>query len=275
MRVTLAGYLSDHMGRVLLQRVSERSLEPVTCPWEVGQEPAGALADAFRAATGLYVLPVRLVGVSYAAGDAVTLSYRCTLRGGELATPAGQPPAGFFDAPPPPRGLSRDQARQLDDALRHQGGPATLATVGGGPGRHWPRARPAPPPDDAPGEWTAEARLLLAGAAGQVAWTQPGAAGPWRLPAAPVAGQAPWEAAARLREALGLGGAPLSLRRIAGDAARARLSFVFAAAYGGPAAGAPGAVRWAAPDAAAGQAAGDAALAAAVLRDPAATTVSA
>ena len=270
MHVTLAGYLSDHLGRVLLQRVTDRSLEPVTCPWEVGQEPASALAAAFRAATGLYVLPVRLVGVCYVAGDAVTLSYRCTLRGGELATPAGQPPAGFFDVPPAPRGLSRAHAHQLDEALHHQGGPATLATVGGGPGRHWPRARANPPADDAPGQWTAEARLLLADAAGQVAWTQPDAAGPWRLPAAPVAGQAPWEAAARLQDALGLGGAPLSLRRIAGDAVRTRLSFVFVAAY----AGAPGAVRWAAPDAATGQDGGDAALATAALHDPAATTVS-
>ncbi len=233
MRVTLAGYLTDYKGRVLLRRPSARSLEPVTCALQAGEEPAATLARAFRAATGYFVLPIRLVGVYYARDGELTLSYRCTLRGGELAPPAGQPPAGFFDAQPPPRGLSTAQARQLDDALHHEGGPARLARaaeglvarLGIGPARA----------KSGPGvEWVATARLIAA-AGGRILWTRAAATDLWRLPTRLVApGDAPWQTAAALQRALGLGqGDPPALRLITLAADLLEMNFVFLVTYEG------------------------------------------
>ena len=275
MRVTLAGYLSDHKGRVLLQRPSARSLEPVTCPLKLGEEPTTTLVSAFRAATGLFVLPIRLVGVYAARGDALTLTYRCTLRGGELATPAGQPPAGFFDTPPRPRGLSAAYARQLDDALHHDGGPARLALTAEGLAARLGRG-PARERSESGVEWAATIRLIAV-ASGRVLWTRADANGPWRLPARAVAaGDAPWQTAGALPRALGLGHAVNpSLRLIVMAASRPALSFVFLATYGeNELTNRRGEHLLAAPAASQSQTnldAGDAALAAEVLAAPAGT----
>ncbi len=275
MRVTLAGYLTDYKGRVLLRRSSTRSLEPVTCALQAGEEPTTTLARAFHAATGYFVLPIRLVGVYYARNDELTLSYRCTLRGSELAPPGGQPPAGFFDAQPPPRGLSTAQARQLDDALHHEGGPARLARaaeglaarLGIGPARA----------KDGPGvEWVATARLIAA-AGGCILWTRAAATDLWRLPARPVApGDAPWQTAAALQRSLGLDSALVpALRLIAAGAEPPALAFVFlvaADAETGPITTGRGEMTFAAPgDAPADVNRADADLAAEVLAAPAST----
>lgn len=280
MRVTLAGYLSDHKGRVLLQRPSARSLEPVTCPLKPGEEPATTLVSAFRAATGLIVLPIRLVGVYTARGDELTLTYRCTLRGGELATPAGQPAAGFFDTQPPPRGLNAAHARQLDDARHHDGGPARLALTAAGLAARLGRG-PARESSASGVEWAATARLIAV-AGDRVLWTRADAAGPWRLPARAVAaGDAPWQTAGALPRALGLGHAVNpSLRLIVMAASRPAadrpaLSFVFLATYGeNELTNGRGEHLLAAPAASQSQTnldAGDAALAAEVLAAPAGT----
>ncbi len=277
MRVTLASYLSDHKGRVLLQRPSARSLEPVTCPLKPGEEPAATLASAFRAATGLVVLPIRLVGAYY-AGDELTLTYRCTLRGGELATPTGQPPAGFFDAQPQPRGLGAAHARQLDDARHHDGGPARLALTAEGLAARLGRG-PARERSASGVEWTATAQMIAV-AGGRVLWTRADAAEPWRLPArVGAAGDAPWQTAGALARALGLGHTVnLSLRLIVIAASRSAadrpaLSFVFLATYGeNERTTGRGEHLLAAPaDPQANLDAGDAALAAEVLAAPAGT----
>ncbi len=272
MRVTLAGYLSDHKGRVLLRQMSARSLEPVTCRLKPGEEPAATLASAFRAATGLIVLPIRLVGAYY-AGDELTLTYRCTLRGGELATPTGQPPAGFFDAQPPPRGLDAAHARQLDDARHHDGGPARLARTAEGLAARLGRG-PARERSVSGVDWAATAQLIAV-AGDRVLWTRADAAGPWRLPARAVAaGDAPWQTAGALPRALGLGHAVTpSLRLIVIAADRPALSFVFLAAYGeDELTNGRGEKMLAVPaDPQANLDAGDAALAAEVLAAPAGT----
>jgi len=176
-----------------------------------------------------------LVGVYY-GDDELTLAYRCTLRGGELAAPAGQPPAGFFDTQPPPRGLGAAHARQLDDALHHDGGPARLAQAAGGVAARLGRG-PARERSESSVEWAATIRLIAA-ATGRVLWTRADAAGPWRLPTrALAAGDAPWQAAGALQRALSLGHAvspSLRLILVAAQppAERPALSFVFLAAYG-------------------------------------------
>jgi hypothetical protein len=232
MRVTIAGYLTDYKGRVLLQQPEPSRLTPVTVSLAPGALPAETLAAAFRAATGLVVWPVRLVGVYFVARDGgeLTLSYRCTLRGGELQPPDGQPPAGYVDPKPLPRGLSAAQRRQLDDALRHAGGPAITARPSGGLLDNLRR----PKGGQAGGalDWAVTARLIVASDHDQVAWTRGAATELWRLPAAVVGpGEAPWAAAERLRRTLrldqnGTRGVP---RLITVDADRPILTVVFVA----------------------------------------------
>ena len=205
MRVTIAGYLTDYKSRVLLQQPEPGRLLPVTVSLAPGVLPTETLVAAFRAATGLVVWPVRLVGLYFVTrgGSELTLSYRCTLRGGELQPPPGQPPAGYFDTHPLPRGLSDAQRHQLDDALRHAGGPAIAARPAGGllDNLRRPKGSQATGAPD----WVVTARLIATGGHGQVAWMRGAAAEPWRLPAAVIGpGEAPWETAERLRQTLRL-----------------------------------------------------------------------
>jgi hypothetical protein len=232
MRVTIAGFLTDHKSRVLLQQPEPGRLSPVVVSLGAAGLPADALAHAFRAATGLIIWPVRLVGVYFMARDGaeLTLTYRCTLRGGELQPPPGQPPAAFCDTAQRPPGLSAAHARQLDDALGHPGGPALAARL---TGRLWDGLRRSKggQPDDPP-DWTATVRLVIDAGHGQVAWTRTTAAERWRLPAAPVGrGEAPWEAARRLQKQLTLhrAGLPLALRLILLNGERMTMTIVFVA----------------------------------------------
>jgi len=203
MRVTIAGFLTDYKSRVLLQQPEPGRLSPVAASLETGVEPSETLAQAFRAATGLVVWPVRLVGMYFVARDAeLTLSYRCTLRGGELQPP-DQSSASYFDTHPLPRGLSATQRRQLDDALRHGGGPAIMARPAGGLLDSLRRPKRGQSNDVT--DWTVTVRLIVSGGHGQVAWTRGAAAEPWRLPTAAVGpNEAPWETAERLRQRLRL-----------------------------------------------------------------------
>jgi hypothetical protein len=236
MRVTIAGFLTDYKSWVLLQQPEPGRLLPVTTSLAAGMLPADALVHAFRAATGLVVWPVRLVGLYFAARDGgeLTLTYRCTLRGGELQPLPDQPPAAFCNTAPPPRGLSAAQAHQLDDALHHAGGPALTARPSGG---LWDGLRSkGSQADDAP-DWTATARLVVNAGHGQVAWTRGGPSEPWRLPAAVVGpGKAPWATAERLRRTLRLdwNGNRAVPRLITLAADRPALTVVFAAELYGP-----------------------------------------
>ena len=232
MRVTIAGFLTDYKGRVLLQQPEPGRLSPVAASLESGVLPADTLAGAFRTATGLVIWPVRLVGVYFIArgGGELVLTYRCTLRGGELQPPPEQPPAAFFDTTPRPHGLSAAHARQLDDALGHIGGPAIVARLGGG---LWPGLR-RPKKSQAAGalDWAVTTRLIVGGGHGQVAWTRGEAAEPWRLPSAAVRpGEAPWATAERLRRTVQLdGNGHRPVPRVITQATdRPALTFVFAA----------------------------------------------
>ena len=230
MRVTIAGFLTDYKGRVLLQQPEPGRLSPVAASLESGVLPADTLAGAFRTATALVVWPVRLVGVYFVArgGGELTLSYRCTLRGGELQPPPDQPPAAFFDTSPRPRGLSAAHARQLADALSHAGGPALTARLSGGLWDGLRRSKGSQ--TDAALDWAATVRLVVDAGHGRVAWARATAGELWRLPAAPLArGEAPWEAARRLQKQLNLHptGLPPALRLVLLDGGGMTVTFAF------------------------------------------------
>jgi len=233
MRVTIVGILTDHRGHVLLRQINRSTLAPVRQALPANMTPGDALAAAFRQQTGLIVLPVRPTGV-YADDQTgeLTICYRCTMRGGALKPPEGQPAAGFFDARPLPRGLNRADRRPLEDALGHAGGSARLARLPAGPAARLrgllgrvDYAGPAP-------DWAVTARLVVDAGEVGVLWTRPGATGRWRLPSLAVgAGNAPWEAVAALLAALGITAesALPDLRLIELTAGSPSLDFVFVA----------------------------------------------
>ncbi len=199
MRVTIAGFLIDQTGRVLLRQTDRGDLAPVTCSLERGELPAEALARAFRETTGLYVLPVRLVGLYLTGSHTLTLTYRCALRGGELQPLPGQPPAGFFDTASLPRGLDDAHRRQLDNALRHAGGPPTTVHLSATWGERLHRLARGGQPDETGREWEIAVKLVVNCGHGQVVWQRANTGQPWRLPSdRSHPGEAPWETAGRL-----------------------------------------------------------------------------
>ena len=202
MRVTIAGFLTDQTGRVLLQQSEARGLMPVARSLAPGESPVETLARAFRESTGLYVMPVRLVGLYLTGGNTLTLTYRCALRGGELPPPPGQPPASFFSPQTLPRDLSGGQRRQLDDALRHAGGPPAVGRLPTTLGGRLHRLIGGRQPEETRPEWHVGVKLVVDCGHGQLVWRRANAGEPWRLPAERVtAGEAPWETAERLWQA--------------------------------------------------------------------------
>lgn len=211
MQLIITGLLTDYQNRILLQKVSEESLALIGRSPEPGALPAQLLDRAFREATGLIVMPVRLASVYFSRqDDRLTFCFRCTMRGGDLKIPENGRPAGFFDSIPLPRGLSSAYRQQIDDALHHAGGPPLLEKEkrGLGPwlGRLVGHASSTPGSadwdilvqvskdvDDGPFEW-----VIGEPTAGQVV--------------TPGAGEAPWEAAARL---LGVSSAARLIRVVA------------------------------------------------------------
>lgn len=212
MRLIVTGILTDSRGRVLLRQVGAHELSPISRPVEPGRPPAGTLARAFREDTALYVLPVRLTGLYYRnqppSGE-LTFVYRCTMRGGELATEDG-PRAGFFDELP--AGLSAGTRRQIEQALHHPGGPPHMKREGDGLGGKLRRLFGASAEAESEPVWAASAKLIGSLPDGAIAWTRPTPDEPWRLPATAMAGgEAPWEAAARLLADMKLPGPPPAL----------------------------------------------------------------
>ncbi|RIK23431.1 MAG: hypothetical protein DCC51_03800 [Anaerolineae bacterium] len=200
MRPTICGVLTDYKGRILLRRADPRTLLPIYRLFEVGKLPAETLARAFREDTGLFVMPVRLTSLDYsAAQDELTATFRCTMRGGDLA-PQEEPTVGFFD-PPPPAALSKEFRSRVELALRHAGGPPQLQVDGKG-----------------------VFSRIFGGRKDQ--------GDKRRLPAgSPARGEAPWQVAERLLQAHLPGGSATAIRLVAGvsSAGRPALDLIFAA----------------------------------------------
>ncbi len=213
-----------------MQQPSGSTLCPPHGPLETGRRPGDALAHLVRTQTGLVVWPVRLTGLYYRVG-ALTFCWRCTMRGGDLPPPEGQPPAGFFDTTPLPAGLPSPWRRRVDEALHHPGGPPVLraetdpaARFGRLLGRAPAGARP----------WEVAVAVWAEIEPGHGLWRR-GAAGLLGLPRATVTAEAPWTTAERLLRALAPGAQwaepRLALTQVAGD--RPAMTLVFAAARTG------------------------------------------
>jgi ADP-ribose pyrophosphatase YjhB (NUDIX family) len=240
MHLTANGVLSDYRGRILLQQTGDRNLALIGGSFEAGRLPTDTLARAFRDATALIVMPVRLTGLyydSHTPDGALAFCWRCTMRGGDLQVPNGRPAAGFFDCPPLPAGLEPRYRRQVDQALHHTGGPIHMEREGEGLGAGLRRLFNEGAAEDKGQVWDVAVRLVMDAGQGQITWRRSGPGETWRLPAAqPAPGEAPWETAARLLAATGANRAEkvtgLWLVELAAD--RPAITLVFGASLDKP-----------------------------------------
>ena len=236
MKLIVNGVLTDFLGRILLQRKSERDLTPVSRAPEIDALPAGSLARAFREETGLIVLPVRLTGLYYDGhepGGRLTFTYRCLMRGGDLQIEPGRLPAGFFDGTPLPAGLSGHHRHQIHQAIHHDGGPPHLERENGGLGLRLSRLLGGAGETSSEGpSWKVGINLVTVDGQGRMLGMRAGTGEHWRLPATiPAPGEAPWESAARLLGEVKSGEKvdPSCLKLIEAAAGHPEITFVFAA----------------------------------------------
>ncbi len=240
MHLKVSGILSDFRGRVLLQRPDAKTLAPPGSELEPGSLPADTLGRHIRRETSLIVMPVRPTGIYFhndgAAGE-LTFCFRCTMRGGDLDVPAGSPPAGFFDSRPLPGGLSPTWQRRIDQALQHSGGRLSMEREAGSPGRRWGQLLGRRSPEPERERWEVVVKVWGETETGSAVWVRSAVDERWRLPAAAVpVGEAPWETAGRLLEAIqpefDRAAVRLALVELAAD--RPALTLVFAAPLRAP-----------------------------------------
>lgn len=206
MRLTVSGVLSDHLGRVLLRQIDSRHLQPIIRELNPGESPDEALAVAFRADTGLIVLPVRLTGIylTRVGKDAeLALAFRCTMRGGDLQSSPGQVGAGFFDSNPLPRALSGLDRERVEEALSHAGGSAVwkmqnaARTLTGGRGHRTAVKNPA-------SSWNVRVRVAIFDEQGRLGLVTSQSKEDRPLPGDTLQdGEAPWDTAQRLLRNVG------------------------------------------------------------------------
>lgn len=227
MRIIISGILTDFKGRLFLQQESPTSLAPVQRQLAAGTTPADVLDQAFRQETSLIVMAVRMTGAFYDAGvpgGELTFCFRCTMRGGDLAVPDGGRPAGFFDCPPLPEGLSPKFRQQAESALHHPGGPPHLESAAGGIGRRLGRLFGRGQPPNEGEQWHVAVKLTDQPAGNGVEFVV--ASLDEESISTPITGEeSPWAAAGRL---LGSDSSAVELRRIVIDAVHPAMILDFA-----------------------------------------------
>ena len=227
MRIIISGILTDFKGRIFLQQVSPTSLAPVHRHLTIGTMPADLLDQAFRQETGLIVMPVRMTGLYYDAGvpgGELTFCFRCTMRGGDLVVPDGGRPAGFFDCPPLPTGLSPKFRQQAESALHHPGGPPHLETAAGGISQRLGRLFGRDKSTDEGEQWRVFTRMIDEPAGHGMEFSV--ASLDEKSTSTPIpAGESPWAAAQRMS---GTGRSAVELHQVEIDVDRRMMILGFA-----------------------------------------------
>jgi hypothetical protein len=234
MYISVHGILIDQAGKVLFYQTGPTTVGIVSCPAEPGILPAEALAQAFRASTGLIVYPVRITGLYHSQekeSSRLSLVYRCIRRGGAVSETESGPVAGFFDPNSLPPGIDAETSRYLEHALGHEGGPPNMESLGPGLWERWGRYFGKQPNLRSGGpDWSATVCLLLDAGGGEVVWRRSKEGDKWQLPSAVVdMNEAPWETAARLGHRFGLSSdaTPFNLRMIQIDSGYPSVNLAF------------------------------------------------
>ncbi len=123
MNVGTNGIVVDQHGHVLLiKRNDTRTFAPPGGALDMGELPPDGTAREVKEETGLIVLPVRLVTLTYLPlkpHGYLMFSFRCLLRGGEITTSEESPVVGFFKSKPLPRRITSFHRERLEAGLTH------------------------------------------------------------------------------------------------------------------------------------------------------------
>lgn len=232
MNVGTNGVVVDQHGNVLLiKRNDTRTFAPPGGALEAGELPPDGAAREVREETGLIVLPVRLTTLTYIPFSPygfLNFTFRCLLRGGEIASSEESPVVGFFKPNPLPRRMAGFHRERLENGLSHaeerplffQNHVSMANKIARFLLRQvvyrWfdlkrklqgvPPFQPSPP-------WSVFTYLLYANDAQEYLWHRPQDNGPWQLPGGRASGlQAPWQTAVQLaQQQTGLALQPRSL----------------------------------------------------------------
>ena len=132
MKIVAQGFLTNGFNEVLLFRDAQEAWRLPGGVVNAGDLPAIALAEQVKAQTGIFVIPIRLVGVYTTAVDTLTLLFRCLQKGGQLPEEEKESQtAGFCPVSQLPQPLAPHQARLLQDAGQHAGGAPICAALAG------------------------------------------------------------------------------------------------------------------------------------------------
>lgn len=217
MLVATNGILLSQKGDVLLiQRNDTRTFAPPGGSLETGELPTDGVAREVREETGLIVMPVRLVALSFLPikpQPYFAFTFRCLMRGGEIQPSPESPHVGFYPYDKLPRPMASMHRRRIETAVTHSGGPVIWQTdnltwqdrlghfvLNNVVYRYygWQRQRGKGPPYQPPPVWQIIVHTIVQNPQGDVLWLED-AAGNWRLPGGPADDYTPpWETAAAL-----------------------------------------------------------------------------
>jgi 8-oxo-dGTP pyrophosphatase MutT (NUDIX family) len=254
MNIGASGIVINEFGQVLLIQRDD------TCTWampggslDAGELPNDAAAREVEEETGLKVLPVRLAGMDYWPNQPdgfLIFSFRCLVRGGQLAASAESLQVGFFARDPLPRPMLAMHEHRLRQAMNHAGGPVYWnrrsftppERVGKFllfnllyPLKDWQRRWRGEPPFVKAPPWRVAAFTVIRNEQGAVLWVKRRDDGRWNLPGGgtePL--EAPWETAVReTREETGLAIRLTNLRGVYIKPAHNEMIFSFSATVTG------------------------------------------
>lgn len=218
MNVGTNGIVVDPHGNVLLiKRNDTRTFAPPGGALDAGELPTDSVAREVQEETGLIVLPVRLVALTYlplTPHGFLGFTFRCLLRGGDITPSEESPTVGYFKTDPLPHRMSSFHRERVEKGVNHAGERplffqhrlSTLTKATRFVLRHvvyrWldlKRKLKKQPLFQPPRIWEVHTYLLCPNENGEFLWHRPTENAEWQLPGGLATGlEAPWETAVKL-----------------------------------------------------------------------------
>lgn len=264
MLIATNGILISQKGDVLLiQRNDTRTFAPPGGSLEAGELPTDGVSREVREETGLIVMPVRLVALSFVPFKPIpyfAFTFRLLMRGGDIQPSPESPHVGFYPFDNLPRPMASLHRRRIETAVAHSGGPVVWqADKLSWPDRlgrfmlnnvvyryyEWQRQRGKRPPYQEPPVWQITVHTVIQNPQGEVLWLK-GSDNQWRLPGGLAdEKKPPWETAVHQAPI------PIQLTNLTGvyvGENSTRMSLVFTAVPLAQQLNLPGSARWFPPE---------------------------